>query len=111
MSATEWSPVPAKVYSCLLEDDADLRDLVTEFVAALPARIDELQQALAALDWQQLALLAHRLKGASGSYGYPDVTVTAGLMEEAANAGHAAPCADGIERLRRYAAAAAAGLD
>ena len=39
----------------------------------LPGRMEEIREAFEKLDWQQLSLLAHRLKGASGSYGYPDL--------------------------------------
>jgi HPt (histidine-containing phosphotransfer) domain-containing protein len=67
--------------SQLLSDDAELRDMVEAFVVGLPHRVEELRQAYAALDWQRLHMLAHRLKGAAGSYGYPDLSRLATTME------------------------------
>ncbi|TWT45620.1 Hpt domain protein [Phycisphaerae bacterium RAS1] len=69
------SAVAAKrvLVSQLLAEDADMRDIVEEFVAGLDARVAELRAAYDRLDWDNLAMFAHRLKGAGGSYGYPDI--------------------------------------
>ena len=72
----------AKLFSQLLLEDADLRDVVEEFVAGLLERSDELRQAHERLDWDMLATLAHRLKGAAGSYGYPDISRLCAEMEQ-----------------------------
>ena len=66
----------------LLADDPDLRDMVEEFVEGLEQRVTELQRAYEHLDWEQLKTLAHRLKGAGGSYGYPEISRVAADMEQ-----------------------------
>ena len=71
----------ARLVSELLREDPDLRDLVEEFVGGLSQRLAEFKQAFEELDWDRLRALAHRLKGASGSYGYPDVSRLAMRME------------------------------
>jgi histidine phosphotransfer protein HptB len=79
-SAPEPSRI-SKLVSQLLLEDADLRDIVEEFVAGLTARLAELQQAHEKLDFDQLTTLAHRLKGAAGSYGYPEISQLCAMME------------------------------
>jgi len=65
----------------LLADETDMRDIVEEFVAALPERVQQLRDAYARFDWAELRTLAHRLKGAGGSYGYPAISQLASEME------------------------------
>lgn len=74
--------VPAQLISELVVDDPDMRDLVEEFVDELPGRLDEMRTAARDLDFDQLQTLAHRLKGAGGSYGYPPLTQAAAQLEE-----------------------------
>ncbi len=102
--------LPEKLISQLLIDAPDLRDVVEEFVHGLGERIEELRTAYAQLDWERLRTLAHRLKGAGGSYGYPALSQLAAQMECAFRA----HCADQfnawIRRLEELSAAARAGL-
>lgn len=70
-----------------LADDEDLRDLVVEFVAELPKRIEALRQALAEQDLAVLVRLAHQLKGSAGGYGFPQITEAAAGLEHSAQAG------------------------
>jgi HPt (histidine-containing phosphotransfer) domain-containing protein len=102
---------PAKLVSQLLLEDASLRDLVQEFVEALPQRLEELRRAYESLDWDQLAVLAHRLKGAAGSYGYPDLSRLAAEMEEMFRLHQAEHFAQWLDRLRALIVAAKAGLE
>lgn len=70
-----------KLYSQLLAEDPDLRDIVEEFVEGLEERLREIKQAYESQDWDLLTTLAHRLKGAAGSYGYPDLSGVAANLE------------------------------
>ena len=99
-----------KLVSQLLSEDEGLRDIVEEFVQVLPTRLDEMKQAFEALDWSQLTTLAHRLKGASGSYGYPDLSAVAAEMESAFRDQKADDFAQWTQELSELIAAAAAGL-
>ena len=69
-----------------LADDPDLADLVEEFVAELPARVQALEQACADADLDALARLAHQLKGSAGGYGFPSITEVAAELEQRAKA-------------------------
>ena len=111
MSGQHYTTVPDKLISDLLADDPDMIDLVEEFVEALPSRIEELKQAYERLDWDQMATLAHQLKGAGGSYGYPPLSSLGATMEQAFKQHSAEQFADWLAQLEKLVAAAKAGLD
>ncbi|MGD8453545.1 MAG: Hpt domain-containing protein [Phycisphaerae bacterium] len=110
MEQPPQTPIPEQLFSHLLQDDADLRDIVEEFVEGLPRRLEELRQAFAALDWDQLAMLAHRLKGASGSYGYPDLSTLASTMEQGFKGQQADDFEAWLKSFEAYVDAAKRGL-
>jgi CheY-like chemotaxis protein/HPt (histidine-containing phosphotransfer) domain-containing protein len=76
--------------------DDDLVALVRMFVGELHEDVESMRRALAQGDLERVTLLAHRLKGAAGSYGFPEITRQAALLERAARAG-AAPDAVACE--------------
>jgi CheY-like chemotaxis protein/HPt (histidine-containing phosphotransfer) domain-containing protein len=77
--------VPEGIYS-EYADDADLVELVDEFAAGLEADVESMRKALENGDHDGLRRLAHQMKGAGGSYGYPMLTEAAKAIEEAAKA-------------------------
>ena len=99
-----------KLVSELLCEDPDLHDIIEEFVDGLSDRIVQLKQAFDELDWSQLKTLAHRLKGAGGSYGYPDISELAAQMEKDFKTHRAGDFDTQIHHLESLAAAAHAGL-
>jgi HPt (histidine-containing phosphotransfer) domain-containing protein len=66
-----------------LAGDADLDGILAEFLETLGARAAALQTALAESDLPNLRRLAHQLKGAAGSYGFPTITEQAKTVEAA----------------------------
>jgi HPt (histidine-containing phosphotransfer) domain-containing protein len=110
MTTRPGEPVPDILRSALLREDPGLADIVEEFVAGLPGRIAELRTAHASHDWQHLKTLAHRLKGAGGSYGYPQISALGAAMECAIRTRHVEEFAHCAQQLERLAAAARAGL-
>jgi HPt (histidine-containing phosphotransfer) domain-containing protein len=70
-------------YSALC-DDADMAELVEMFVHELPDRLAQLEQCLDQANWSELARFAHQLKGAGGSYGFPQLTPVASRLEQLA---------------------------
>lgn len=102
--------VPDKLTSDLLQSDPDLLDIVQEFVDTLHARIAELQAAYSTQNWDTLTMLAHRLKGAGGSYGYPDISELGATMEQQFKAHSAAAFQSWITQLETLASAARRGL-
>jgi HPt (histidine-containing phosphotransfer) domain-containing protein len=76
-------PMPAVLVSTLA-DDPDLAPLVDAFLVALPDRLRTMHAARDADDLVALGMEAHRLKGAAGGYGFPDLTEAARAVEHAA---------------------------
>lgn len=72
----------APIYSPLAEDP-ELSDLVAMFVEEMPERLAQLTRARDANNWAEVSLVAHQLKGASGSYGFHLLTTVAGNLETA----------------------------
>ena len=106
----ENSGCPDKLISDLLQDDPDLIDIVEEFVEGLDGRIDELQAAFRTQDWEMMTTLAHRLKGAGGSYGYPDISSLGATMEHEFKAHSASDFDAWMNQLGALTRAAQAGL-
>ena len=107
---TTSSESPTTLRSQLLADDPELRDIVQEFVSGLETRLAEMRAAYSKLDFDALRTLAHRLKGAGGSYGYPEFSRIAGEMEEQFKQFQATRFEQEIETLTRLVRAAQAGL-
>ncbi len=71
--------------------DPGLEIIIAEFVHRLPTRHEDLLTALVANDYPLVAMLAHRLKGAS-NFGFPKLTVLATRLEAAAQSKDRATC-------------------
>lgn len=71
-------------YFSALGQDPDLVDLVQQFVDELPSRITQLHNCLDDHRLSDVARFAHQLKGAGGSYGFPQLTAHAERLERLA---------------------------
>jgi len=67
--------------STLPTQDPDFREIVAEFVERLRQQLTAMQQALKREDFQELSRLAHWLKGAGGTAGFPAFTQPARELE------------------------------
>jgi HPt (histidine-containing phosphotransfer) domain-containing protein len=67
--------------STLPTEDPDFREIVEEFVARLRSQLEAMQRALKQQDLPELARLAHWLKGAGGTAGFPAFTQPAKRLE------------------------------
>ena len=65
-------------------DDPDMAPIIGGFVERLAGQLDAMRQTLDNGQHDQLRRLAHTLKGAGGSYGYPSLTEACRGLEEAA---------------------------
>jgi HPt (histidine-containing phosphotransfer) domain-containing protein len=70
-----------------LGDDPDLGELVDEYVAALGARMGDIERAAAAGDRRRTEVLAHQLVGSAGMHGFRAIGEVARRVEEAAVSG------------------------
>ena len=62
-------------------DDPDMAELVRLFLSELPDRIASFERAWRERRVEDLARLAHQLKGAGSGYGYPGITQAAAELE------------------------------
>lgn len=69
------------IMSSILDQEPELFDLVSTFVAKLPDMHAKLQRLVEEQSWGELSALTHDLKGLGGSFGYPDITRLAGEIE------------------------------
>ncbi len=85
-------PVPLVVptkppISSQFEHDADLADLIPMFINDLETRVQELRDAFEAEDLEEVRLVAHKVRGSAGGYGFPDLTDIAGQVEDSIRSG------------------------
>ena len=97
--------------SQIIVEDPDLRDIVEEFVGELNDRLCEIRSAYEQLDWDHLTTLAHRLKGAGGSYGYPDISQVCADMEKRFRSHEADEFDTRMSQLQELVNAAIRGLE
>lgn len=76
-----------------VEIDADLQDLVPQFVENRKKDIDSFELFIEKNDLTAIAQLAHKVKGAAAGYGFTELSQLAAEMEKAVKAGdqHALP--------------------
>jgi signal transduction histidine kinase/ActR/RegA family two-component response regulator/HPt (histidine-containing phosphotransfer) domain-containing protein len=72
---------PQPIRSLLPTDDAELRAIVSEFLDTLDDKLSAMQQAWDQGDCEELARLAHWLKGAAGTVGFGCLTDPATNLE------------------------------
>jgi PAS domain S-box-containing protein len=70
-----------------LADDPRLAPVLAGFVARLPAAVSEILRLAAAGSPAELTRAAHKLKGAGGSYGFPEISQEATKLEDQLRAG------------------------
>lgn len=71
-----------------MADDVEraLAELRREYARELPAKVSAIVEALARNDRATATLLAHRLRGTAGSYGFAEVSAAAATIEAALEA-------------------------
>ena len=67
-------------------NEPDMAPIIERFRGRLGAQVEEMRAACANHKHGQLQTLAHKLKGAGGSYGYPQLTDACRVLEESAKA-------------------------
>lgn len=104
-------PVPDRLESQLLALDGEMFALVAEFIGELPHRLRDLREAHRSLDWRRMQSIAHGLKGAGGSYGYPMLSHVFGSLEEAFRERRDDNFDACVRRIETIIASARAGLE
>jgi HPt (histidine-containing phosphotransfer) domain-containing protein len=66
-----------------------MQQLIHSFVSGLPAVVNEITTYYKDKQWQELVSSSHRLKGAGGAFGYPELTeITKSIMEKVKQRNH-----------------------
>ena len=92
-----------------LDDDEDLREVIDEFVVSLPEQVRAMREAMENNHFDELRRLAHQIKGAGGSYGYPSLTNAGKSVEQAAVARDTEAACLALNALAHLCAAAVRG--
>jgi two-component system, sensor histidine kinase len=69
--------------------DPDMKEVLGEFIAGLPAQVAQIQHLLQEQNLAELRRAVHQLKGAGGGYGFPQITRLALSAEEEVKSGRA----------------------
>ena len=76
-----------EICSRLPLDDPDFREIVEEFVAMLPAKLEMMREYALTDDFESLKQMAHWLKGTAGSAGFDQFSVPSARLERVADDG------------------------
>jgi HPt (histidine-containing phosphotransfer) domain-containing protein len=78
----ETAPLPSDaVVSAKLSDDAEMNQLLVDFIDSLPVRVEDLVTACDGEDWATMEARAHKLRGSAGLYGFPELGSLAERIE------------------------------
>ncbi len=96
-------PGESPLLSSLPTDDADFLEIVEEFAARLADKLEGMERAWQERRYDELAALAHWLKGSGGTAGFDAFTTPAKRLEQLAKQGEADETYGVIGELRRLA--------
>jgi len=95
------SPPVQTVRSTLPTDDPEIREVVVEFVKSIEQRLDAMAAALENDDFDELARIAHALKGSGGTAGFACFTEPAARIEQLAKAGQRQEVDRALDEIRQ----------
>jgi len=76
-----------------------MSDLILQFIDGLDQRLKTIEQGASENDWEIVAAEAHILKGLGGSFGYPQITDIAGLLENLVRTSELSEAGDQVIKL------------
>ncbi|MNJ93392.1 Hpt domain protein [compost metagenome] len=88
--------------SKIVEIDADLQDLIPQFLANRKNDISSLEELVSKNDLEAIAQLAHKVKGAAAGYGFHELSQYASQMEQAAKKNDSNPLPDLAKSMREH---------
>jgi hypothetical protein len=97
------APADEPLRSSLPLDDPVFREIVQGFVDRLHSQVAAMEAAFEANNFQELAFLAHWLKGAGGTMGFAGFTAPAKRLEDSAKAGHREPSSLALTEIKDLA--------
>ena len=100
-------PLPSR----LVMEDPSYADIVEPFIVGLKDRVEVMERALRANDFETLRGAAHQLKGCGGGYGYPELTERATELERHAGDAMLDECLDALAELKALCARVVTRVD
>ncbi len=82
LAAAEESVCQQEIIVSQFIDDPEMTPIIGGFVERLPGQLDAMRRSLTDGQYDELQRLAHTLKGAGGSYGYPSLTEACRRLED-----------------------------
>ena len=82
-----------------IEDTPEFKALQAQFLGELRSRMQLMLDAYKHHDGEELAKQAHKLKGIGGSFGYAQITASAGRLERAARDGDGSSVQSALDAL------------
>ena len=67
-------------------DDPEMGELIEDFVIGLTGTVNQLRLAITREDVESVRRIAHQMKGAGGGYGFPDLSLVGGDLENVVEA-------------------------
>ena len=98
--AAERDPANERIVSALPMDDIEFREIVLEFVDRLHEQLEAMDAAYESAEYENLAKLAHWLKGSGGTAGFNEFTEPARRLEEYAKSASVDKLRPAIQFLR-----------
>lgn len=85
-----------------VEVDADLQDLIPQFLENRKKDLETLKNLVEKKDIEALAALAHKIKGAAAGYGFTTLSHYAAQIEVAAKKNEFAPIPDLVNEMKTH---------
>ena len=86
----------------IVEIDADLQDLVPQFVENRKKDIETLRELVQKDDLGAISQLAHKIKGAAAGYGFNELSELAAQMEKASKGNDHDPLPELVKRMEAH---------
>jgi len=99
------------IWSGLINDDPSFIDTVRRYVFELDDRLEAVQAALRAQEFDELQRLSHELRDAGGGHGYPLISQAAAELESRALARQANACRQTLDELAEIIKRVQAGIE
>ncbi|EAR61560.1 Hpt domain-containing protein [Neptuniibacter caesariensis] len=99
------------IYSTLPTENPKFAELVKTFIGRLQEKVAEIERAVETKDYEELANLAHWLKGSGGSVGFMEFTEPAMLLEVAAKESNGIAVQERFDEIQILCKRAAISID
>jgi len=87
-----------------VEIDQELKQIIPDYLESRRSDCAEVKRLLARGDMASIQILAHRMKGSGGSFGFDEISAIGEALERASQLANMEGIKSAVERLERYLA-------